>query len=431
MACLATVAARGADFYVSPSGSDSAPGSRLAPWRTIQKAWDTALPGSTIILLPGVYTNAATTRRDGTSSASITLQGEPGAVVGKNLTLQNSHQRVAGLAFQRSKLIFLSTNANWDVVESNVFYNGKGCIGLNNDLPRPYSPVFGPAYDDIRFNVFSNAYGVHVVLNGGHHDVVESNLFTSTTGWDAMRVWGFNQVIRGNIFTNFTSNLTNSQHTDIIQTFGKNGNEASNILFGQNWVLNCKGTQLGNLEQDGVANICDWTFQNNVIANSHAQINIYIPRCNFYNNTFWRCNANLILQYKSKPWRKSPKTVETGTGNVLNNLFIDCGNPPANPKYGRYSGGRRIWADYNMLAGPGGSAKNIHESHGINGGNPRFVNPQALDFRLLPNSPARGRGIPIPGVTNDITGASRLGAPFGIGAFSYRPLSGPTFNTNH
>jgi len=43
------------DFYVSPDGSDSSPGSITQPWKNIQKACDSALPGSTIHVKAGTY----------------------------------------------------------------------------------------------------------------------------------------------------------------------------------------------------------------------------------------------------------------------------------------------------------------------------------------------------------------------------------------
>ena len=46
----------GATLYVSPTGSDSNPGTQAQPFRTIQKAADVVNPGSTMIVDDGVYT---------------------------------------------------------------------------------------------------------------------------------------------------------------------------------------------------------------------------------------------------------------------------------------------------------------------------------------------------------------------------------------
>ncbi|UUZ87133.1 DUF1565 domain-containing protein [Paenibacillus sp. P26] len=47
--------AAGTNYYVSPSGSDTNPGTINAPWRTIQKAAKTAGPGSIVNVRGGTY----------------------------------------------------------------------------------------------------------------------------------------------------------------------------------------------------------------------------------------------------------------------------------------------------------------------------------------------------------------------------------------
>ena len=68
----------GGTRYVSLSGSDTAPGSRGRPWRTIQKALDTLEPGQRALVRAGVYRESLVMRRAGESSAPITLAAFPG-----------------------------------------------------------------------------------------------------------------------------------------------------------------------------------------------------------------------------------------------------------------------------------------------------------------------------------------------------------------
>jgi len=42
-------------FYISPSGSDEKPGTLTEPWKTLQKAFDTAMAGQTVCLRGGIY----------------------------------------------------------------------------------------------------------------------------------------------------------------------------------------------------------------------------------------------------------------------------------------------------------------------------------------------------------------------------------------
>ena len=66
-----------ADFYVSPSGSDTNAGSLAKPWRTVQKAANAALPGSTVHVLAGTYAEQVTVNVSGNSTQGpITFKGE-------------------------------------------------------------------------------------------------------------------------------------------------------------------------------------------------------------------------------------------------------------------------------------------------------------------------------------------------------------------
>jgi len=52
---LFTAVVQAADFYVSPTGNDTNPGSLASPWRTIQHAAETVPAGSTVFIRDGIY----------------------------------------------------------------------------------------------------------------------------------------------------------------------------------------------------------------------------------------------------------------------------------------------------------------------------------------------------------------------------------------
>ena len=54
---LAFVRIQGVDYYVSTQGNDSNPGTSSQPFRTITRAYSLASAGTTIIAMPGVYTD--------------------------------------------------------------------------------------------------------------------------------------------------------------------------------------------------------------------------------------------------------------------------------------------------------------------------------------------------------------------------------------
>jgi len=69
-------------IFVSPKGSDSNSGySSLEPLRSINTALERALPGDTIVLMPGSYYENIKTVRSGTKDKPITIVGMPGSVI--------------------------------------------------------------------------------------------------------------------------------------------------------------------------------------------------------------------------------------------------------------------------------------------------------------------------------------------------------------
>jgi PKD repeat protein len=66
-------------FYVDDAGSDANPGSQLAPWRTIQKAFNALQPGQTALVGDGTYMESVVTSRAGTPTAPITVKAAVGA----------------------------------------------------------------------------------------------------------------------------------------------------------------------------------------------------------------------------------------------------------------------------------------------------------------------------------------------------------------
>ena len=60
-----------ADYYVSPTGSDSNPGTIGAPFKTIQKAADVVDAGSVVHVAPGTYIGIIRTTRNGTATKRI------------------------------------------------------------------------------------------------------------------------------------------------------------------------------------------------------------------------------------------------------------------------------------------------------------------------------------------------------------------------
>lgn len=65
---------RGAEYFVSPSGKDTNPGTEAAPWPSIGFALNRASGGDTITLLAGVYQEAVVLELSGTANSPTTIR---------------------------------------------------------------------------------------------------------------------------------------------------------------------------------------------------------------------------------------------------------------------------------------------------------------------------------------------------------------------
>lgn len=106
MMVLACGAARGADYFLAPTGADANPGTRAAPWLTLAKAGATAQAGDTVTLLAGEYPGTLAPANSGTVEQPIVFRAEPrrsARLIGNgdisySILLHNlSHIRIEGL----------------------------------------------------------------------------------------------------------------------------------------------------------------------------------------------------------------------------------------------------------------------------------------------------------------------------------------------
>ena len=131
----------GAEFQVATNGSDANPGTKRAPFRTIQRAADGAQPGDRIIVHQGIYRERIDPPRGGTSERQrITYQAAPGETVEITGSEEITH---------------------WERVQSNVW---------KTVIPNSFFGAFNPYSDRIHGDWFSPNKRQHhtgaVYLNG-------------------------------------------------------------------------------------------------------------------------------------------------------------------------------------------------------------------------------------------------------------------------
>ena len=153
---LAAASTQAADYYVSTSGSDSNPGTSAQPFRTITHAYGQAGPGTTIHVLPGVYTDYTSGwglrfRSSGTASSPIIVKSEVrgGAVIDG----QNASDRNVGIYLDGSYNVvegFVITRAP----DGGISIWGNGNQILNNEIHHNGNPASASANG--RDGVYSN-----------------------------------------------------------------------------------------------------------------------------------------------------------------------------------------------------------------------------------------------------------------------------------
>jgi hypothetical protein len=118
---------RGQTFYVATTGSDSAPGTRARPWRTVQRALRSLRPGQRALVRRGTYAQDHVVERAGTPTAPITIAAYPGERVvlraGSSsgdtypirITSGAAYVRVQGFVLERAK----------GMSSTNVYFEGR------------------------------------------------------------------------------------------------------------------------------------------------------------------------------------------------------------------------------------------------------------------------------------------------------------------
>ncbi|HEX5104240.1 MAG TPA: right-handed parallel beta-helix repeat-containing protein, partial [Pirellulaceae bacterium] len=233
-------------FYVSNLGADTGSGSQAAPWATLQKAANTVQAGDTVIVRSGNYVGFHMTR-DGTATARITFQAEPGAAVTqRNATTPDGinlegadYVTIDGFAVNGMPRAGIRSVTNHDV------------IIRNNHLDQNYKWGILTGFSDdllIENNVASRSQVEHgiYVSNSGDRPVIRGNT-----------IWG---------------NNANGIHMNGDASLGGDGIITGALV--ENNVIYDNGLGGGSgINGDGVQ---DSVFRNNLLYDNHASgISLY------------------------------------------------------------------------------------------------------------------------------------------------------------
>ena len=122
--------------FTSPGGSNSADGSALHPWATIQKAANVVVAGDTVHVAPGQYNAAVTTNTSGTASARIQFISE--TPWGANITSAadrawfntGDYVTIQGFTFSGNSRVAIESWGNYcRFIGNHIYGNQRGSYG--------------------------------------------------------------------------------------------------------------------------------------------------------------------------------------------------------------------------------------------------------------------------------------------------------------
>lgn len=376
-----SIASNATTYYVATTGNDSNNGTAIGtPWRTIQKAVNTATaPGDIVNVAAGSYAEKVNWNSGGTGTLAnrITFDGQNVAsttamyikkpyVTIKNFRFEGDIEGAFGVNMQ----LRIMLGAHFTTVQNCVFdkdfqytTGASKFHGLMFEQPPSADGSFGignvPSdcvIEDCEFTQFKGAMCMWVF---GDRNIIRNNEFHDLAQGDAIWLWGRNNLIQNNIVHNIYESAGVGNHSDFIQTFGPYNGSKEHIIEG-NLIYDLTGAvALGQLEGHLNPDIKDWTWRNNVFANIGNSLSCSIPGMKFYNNTFYRCGLNGgVFGFGSRAYINGvqgwtgPTGTNYATGSIfISNAFVDCGvNDSAFGYKVEVDSLAGCYADYNFMS---------------------------------------------------------------------------------
>jgi hypothetical protein len=465
---------RPTNYFVSPTGNDSDPGSLDKPWKTIQYTVDHVLPGDTIFIRDGIYQENIRISISGTEKAPILLtRYSSGEVVidgGSEIALSVSgnvgYWTISGLTFRSSNRYTLclgwweeSFTENWIIRNNNIeganFIRGANHLWENNNISGiGYKENLGDA-------------GIYEA-GESHHNIYRSNNIHDFTKKDARGIWSqgktHDSIFENNTITNINADNDGGQCIDLD---GAGNVEWRHTVRG-NRVSNCNyvGIQLENVFESVIENnqIVNATSAGIIVINYDSDVSCKVGgENNQYGNVNGDCRGmvvNNILRQNIiansgyvggivSYWASGVKVYNNIVDGSSYSFYIDNDVPSSN----NWDVRGNIFSNYKKAAisliNPSSLIKDENNlffttsnvnayylrsnpyyyyslarwkkdfklGQGSKVGDPLYIDPSNLDFHVQPNSPVIDAGID-PGIQTDFDGKPRLtGSNFDIGPF--------------
>ena len=480
---LLATSAGAATYYVdikNPLAADTNPGTENEPFRTIQKAANTATAGDEVIVFPGDYNEAVIIASSGAPGNPIIFRGlnKPDVSFpdGSNADLSNPSQtsKIRGVNisanyiavenFEFTKIspqqigaIYLQ-DANYAAISSNYFHE----LNTIRNCPRGPTTCWGAVRGsgnnvNVKNNVIWRVEGIGITVSGSNwlvenNDVSHGNTFAwdyaksalasdlngalwDTNYWvsgdtDALRFFGTGHIIRGNYFHDFnlaetgwkerkTQKYPNpAPHMDCFQTFSNGGPpiRGASNILIENNTCHNIGTQMAMISDISGDLVHHITFRNNIFWKSGAYA------LNIGQTEYLTVENNLFAE---SYYGAIALGGNSRNATIINNIIyydyrIDniARNDPVFGDIGSMDG---LVLNNNLHYPSTKRTLPSYDLNGLFGTDPLFVNPSHGDFHIRDNSPAIDRGADLSAkYAYDKDGTARpQGAGWDIGPFEF------------
>ncbi len=465
-----TAGATGTTYYVSPTGSDNNQGTLSNPWRTIQKAADTATQGDTLYIRGGTYHEKITLQNlQGTSNAWITFSAYNSETVTIDATgIPGTYDGIFhfqdGCSYIRITGIELKSTANHGIFlqggeinhiridhctihdcESSAIYcySGSQPTKYVRNVEFDYNTIYdvnnGLSYSTSSWSPqeaisFSNVQGFNI-----HHNTLSTY---GKEGIDAKSGSNTGSIHHNTICTSLASPAFQWDYNHIgiyVDGYSRKNYDISiycNTITGYGG----SGIVIGAEHPESGGELEDISIYNNLITLTYLTNHIHfraIDSC--YNCPFKdiAISSNTIYNSGSSnsPIRIFPGAANINNLKITNNIItgtaytlltfqelrsteIQGRLTLANNLYYRFGGtGHTLWKD--------GPDKTWGTNYIIN--DPKFINRNTLDLHLQSTSPAINAGSMSTAALTDFEGIARpQGTNADIGAYEYHQSNSDT-----
>ena len=241
----------GSDYYLSPSGSDSASGSQASPWKTFEHALQQLNDGDTLHAGGGTYLERVESPKLDAASASapirvVAVAGERPVIKGVLWLNGADHWSFSGInvtwdpATGKSDehMVKLTDGVGWSFSDAEIWgaesFAAVLIASSQSGEPRNWSVTNNCIHDTIPTNGTNNDHLIYANSGlGGSGGLIEGNLLFNATNGNGVKLGGSSSSSGGAVGVTVRFNTIVNTHQSILVSWQSSANVIEgNLLFG-------------------------------------------------------------------------------------------------------------------------------------------------------------------------------------------------------